>query len=203
MPTSGRILSAHQGSSFVERFRRQLVSVSDAPRWTISTSRPTCNGICRERVQGRRYPVLRGVVHVGLAVSDFGIPRHRPYALNASGVRVSSPRSSPTKAHRRLPARRAGAVRHRARLPRRAAKAALASSTGHDHAVTPQARPHHGGTPPACRASDVSTSCWSPEMVAPGAKVLDIGAGDGELLEDSGREPRRRWARASSCRAKA
>ena len=28
-----------------------------------------------------------------------------------------------------------------------------------------------------------ATICWSPEMVAPGSKVLDVGCGDGELLQ--------------------
>jgi len=33
------------------------------------------------------------------------------------------------------------------------------------------------------------------EMVAPGAKVLDVGCGDGELLRLARRDARRRWTR--------
>ena len=71
---------------------------------------------------------------------------------------------------RRLPARRAGAVRDRQRLPVRRGR-----STGHRQMNAPG----NGFTNGTSRVDLIAIA----ELVAPGSRVLDIGCGDGQLLK--------------------
>src|SRR6201999_2448148 len=87
---------------------------------------------------------------------------------------------------RRLPARRAGAARDRPRLPRRRRQGArveggqmMLSRLKRDLTMADSARAPGGARVDLQLVAD---------MVAPGAKVLDIGAGDGELLRILGEQ---------------
>src|SRR5690606_6445500 len=114
---------------------------------------------------------LRRLLHVGLAVPDLRRTPDRACAerLGCPGVfRRDRERQGP----RRLPARRARTLRHHARLHRRR---------------RPRARPAAGEGLTMLSRND-KPATWRvdhvliAEMVQPGARVLDVGSGDGELL---------------------
>ena len=109
------------------------------------------------------------------------------HALNAAGANVSLRRDRDRPRPRRLPARRAGALRHRRRLPlgrRAAARRGGDAMSGWTNGRT---------APRRCGAR--STSRSSPTSSTPGARVLDVGCGDGALLELLEAEKQRRRAR--------
>ena len=82
------ILSAPSGQLVRRALRRQLLSLSD-PRDGLFRSRRRLQRRGGERLPRRRDALLRGVVHLGLAVPDAGIARHRACAERVRGARVS------------------------------------------------------------------------------------------------------------------
>ncbi len=106
----------HQGSSFVERFdaNSYLYLTRAMDYFDLAAD---YNGVVANAFRGARDALLRGVVHLGLAVPDAGIARHRACAERVRRARLVR-RDRHRQGPRRLPARRAGAVRDRARLPR-------------------------------------------------------------------------------------
>src|SRR5262249_20583310 len=125
--------------------------------------------------------VLRDFVHLRLAVSDVGLARD--HACTQCGRRARLFRGDRHRqGPRRFPPRRAGIVCDRARLPRgrrgrpRACAGAgvtMLSRLKRDLTMAEAVR-----TPGGSRVDLLVVA----EMVAPGAKVLDVGCGDGELL---------------------
>src|SRR5712664_1976372 len=177
----GRKLSALPRLFLCRALRRQQLSLSDAG-----------DGLFRHRRRPKwgagagvsRHPdaVLRGVVHQRLAVSDLGVARAGACAqcLQRAGVfRGDRDRSRPrcvsagcARVFRDLP--RVPAIRGRGARPdqRRAADVTLQQQvlplTGVGSRDTGQYRGDH---------------LLVAEMVDRGSKVLDVGCGDGDLLE--------------------
>ena len=107
----------HQGITFVERFdaNSYLYLTRAMDYFDLAAD---YGGVLANSFQGHADAVLRGLVHLGLAVPDLGIARHRACAQRRRRPGLFR-RDRHRQGPRRLPARRAGAVRHRARLPRR------------------------------------------------------------------------------------
>ena len=108
----------HQGIVVRRALRRQFLSLSDA-RDGLFRSRRRLRRRARQCLQAARTTRFCVVSFTSrLAVPDVGVARHRACAQRrrrAGLVRRDRHRQGP----RRLPARRAGTVRDRARLPRR------------------------------------------------------------------------------------
>jgi homoserine O-acetyltransferase len=93
----GRELSASPGHLVRRALRRELLSLSSRGRWTISILAADYNGVVANAFRG---------AHARFCVVSFtsdGCSRRRKsraivHALNASGARSRSPRSSPTRA---------------------------------------------------------------------------------------------------------
>ena len=105
----------YQGSSFVERFDANCYLYLDAGDGLFRHRRRPWRR-AGEGLRRHQDALLRGVVHVGLAVPDRGIARAGACAQRverAGVVRRNRNRSRP----RRLPARRARVLRHLPRLP--------------------------------------------------------------------------------------
>src|SRR5216684_3354945 len=117
--------------------------------------------------------VLQHFLHQRLALPDGGEPCHRPRAQRGRRqceLRRNRDRQGP----RRVPARGAGVLRHLARLPRRLRAP-----------PRPQGRMSADGSIPSAAADSARLRGdlrLVAEMIEPGARVLDIGCGDGELL---------------------
>ena len=108
------ILSAAPGHHLRRTLRCQLVSLSDARHGLFRSRRRL------RRRGGQRLPqdpdaVLRHFIHQRLAVPDRGVPRRRSRAQCRGRARLVC-RDHDRQGPRRLPARRARVVRHRARL---------------------------------------------------------------------------------------
>ena len=136
----------HQGSSFVDRFdaNSYLYLTRAMDYFDLAAD---YDGVVANAFRDVRDALLRGVVHLGLAVPDFGIARDRARAQRLRRPRLVR-RDRDRQGPRRLPARRAGAVRDRPRLPRRRRQGARPQAQGNDDAVPTQARSHHGGRRP-------------------------------------------------------
>ena len=104
----------HQGSSFVERFdaNSYLYLTRAMDYFDLAAD---YDGVLAQCIQGHQDALLRGVVHVRLAVPDLGVARHRACAQRRLGARVVR-RDRHRQGPRCVPARRAGTVRDRARL---------------------------------------------------------------------------------------
>src|SRR5262249_37030265 len=172
-------LSAPPGQLVRRALRRQQLSLSH-PRDGLFRSRGRLWRRTGARVQRYADALLRDLVHQRLAVPDLGIARNRARPQRrrrARVVRGNHHRQRP----RRLPARRARAVRDRARLPRRGRQGARAqrpdvtmlTRVNRDLTMAEGARAPGGGRVDLLLVAD---------MVEPGSKVLDVGCGDGELL---------------------
>src|SRR5262249_27247049 len=138
-------------------------------------------GSARQRLQGYADAILRDFLYVGLALSDLQFAGHRARAQcwrRPRLVRRDRDRQGP----RCVPAPGTGAVRDRSRFSRRRSQGgrpcaragmAMLMRFKHDLAMADRAR-----TPGGARVDLLAVA----DMVAPGAKVLDVGCGDGELL---------------------
>src|SRR5580704_15210790 len=160
---SGGILSAAPGHYFRRALRRQFLSLFD-PRDGLFRSGRRLRRRRGQCVSRRADAVLRHLVHQRLAVPDLGIARYRARAQRRGRPGVVC-RDHDRQGPRRLPARRAGIVRHRARLPQRRRQGARLES-----GVTMLSRLNHDLT--------MAAAARGPG----GARVLDVGCGDGELL---------------------
>ena len=170
----------HQGISFVERFdaNSYLYLTRAMDYFDLAAD---CDGVLANAFKDTptRFCVISFTSD--WLFPDLGFARHRACAQcrrRARLVRRDRDRQGP----RRLPARRAGAVRHRARVPRgRRQGARPAAGAGltmlmrvkQDLTMAEAAR-----APGGARVDLIAVA----DMVAPGAKVLDVGCGDGELL---------------------
>ena len=105
----------HQGSASSSASTPIPISISRA-RWIISILPPITTA-CWPKRSADADAVLRHFVHQGLAVSDSD-SRAIVHALNAARRARLVRRDHDRQGPRRLPARRAGTIRHRARLPR-------------------------------------------------------------------------------------
>src|SRR5262249_359832 len=135
----------------------------------------------RSSVQGHGDAVLRDLLHVGLALSHLGLARHRARAQRRRRACLVC-RDRDGQRSRCLPARGAGAVRDRARVPRTRRPAAPPSTlpaTTRLLALKRQLTLAGAARPPGGALVGLLAVV---AMVAPGAKVLDVGCGDGELL---------------------
>ena len=174
----------HQGSSFVERFdaNSYLYLTRAMDYFDLAAD---YNGVVANAFRGAqtRFCVVS-------FTSDwlFPTPESRAivHALNASGARLVR-RDRHRQGPRRLPARRAGVAGDRARLPGRRRQGArpeerqvnMLSRLKRDLTMAEAARAPGGARVDLALVAD---------MVAPGSKVLDIGAGDGELLRILGEQ---------------
>ena len=107
----------HQGITFVERFdaNSYLYLTRAMDYFDLAAD---YDGVVANAFPRYADAVLRDLVHQRLAVSDLGIARHRARAQCRGRARIVC-RDHDRQGPRRLPARRAGIVRHRARLPGR------------------------------------------------------------------------------------
>src|SRR5712691_13553265 len=176
----GGKLPAAPGHHLRRTLRRQFVSLPHS-RDGLFRHRGGLRWRRRQRLQEHADAVLRDLVHLGLAVPDRGVARHRARAQCRRCPRLVR-RDRHRQGPRRLPARRAGAARDRARFSRRRRQDARAAAREavkmlnrleRDLTMAEAVR-----TPAGARIDLVLVA----EMVAPGAKVLDVGCGDGELL---------------------
>ncbi len=151
----------HQGISFVERFDANSYLYGGGA-WRRA----------RQCLPRHEDAVLLHLLHQRLALSDGREPRHRACAQRGRRqcqLRRDRDRQGP----RRLPARRARALRHLARLPRRLrAPSRIAHAMSADGSI---------GTAAGARLLRGDLRIVA-DMVEPGARVLDVGCGDGELL---------------------
>ena len=130
----------HQGSSFVERFDANsylyLTRAMDYFDLAADYGGVLANAF---KDTPTRFCVVSFTSR--LAVPDLGVARDRARAQRRQRARLVR-RDRDRQGPRRVPARGAGAVRHRARLPRRRRQGAGAVG----HAAAPQSRSHHGGS---------------------------------------------------------
>ena len=87
----------HQGISFVERFdaNSYLYLTRAMDYFDLAAD---YDGVVANAFKRRADALLRGLVHLGLAVPDVGIARHRACAQRLAARASRSPRSSPTRA---------------------------------------------------------------------------------------------------------
>ena len=167
-----RAISATRAGPSSTASTRTPISTSPA-RWTISTSRPEHGGVLARRSAARKHALLRVTF-----TSDWLFPteenRTIVRALNAGGGECrASWRSRPTRGTTRSCSM--SRIFHRARVPLRRRHAA-------GRRVTPSAVAATAATPDAHRSEIIA------RFVTPGARVLDVGCGDGALLERLSRE---------------
>src|SRR5215472_2495808 len=113
----GGELSPPPGQQLRRALRCQFLSLSH-PRDGLFRPRGGLRRRARPRVQRHADAVLRDLLYVGLAVPHFGVARHRARAQRRRRARFVC-RDRDGQGSRRLPARGAGAVRDRARVPGR------------------------------------------------------------------------------------
>src|SRR5262249_21762403 len=175
----GGELSPPPGQQLRRALRCQFLSLSH-PCDGLFRSRGGLRRRARPRVQGHVDSVLRDLLYVGLAVPHRGVARHRALAQRRRrALFVCGDRDG--KGSRRLAARGAGTVRDRARFPGRRRQGArpptgartMLTRLKQDLTMAEAVR-----TPGGARVDLLAVA----DMVTPGAKVLDVGCGDGELL---------------------
>ena len=171
----------HQGITFVERFdaNSYLYLTRAMDYFDLAAD---YDGVLANAFKDTptRFCVISFTSDWLFPTSEFA--RHRACAQcrrRARLVRRDRDRQGP----RRVPARRAGAVRDRARLPRRRRQGARACTGERMIDADPAASAistmaEAARTPGGARVDLLVVA----EMVEPGAKVLDVGCGDGELL---------------------
>ena len=113
----GGELPAPPGLDLRRPLRRQQLSLHHAGDGLFRPRR-RARRRAGQRLQGHQDALLRGLLHLGLALSHAREPRDRAGA-ERGGRQRELRRDRVRQGPRRLPARRAGAVRHRARLPQR------------------------------------------------------------------------------------
>ena len=146
----GRELSAPPGLDLRRPLRRQQLSLHHAGD-RLLRSRGRARRRAGQRLQGHQDALLRGVVHQRLALSHAREPRDRAGAQRGGGQRQLR-RDRVRQGPRRLPARGAGVVRHRARLPQRRRREARAEDRRRRRADAGARRPaQHPRRPPADR----------------------------------------------------
>ena len=138
----------HQGSSFVERFdaNSYLYLTRAMDYFDLAAD---YDGVGRQCVQGLGDAVLRGLVHLGLAVPDLGIRAPSCMRSTPAARACRSPRSSPTRATTRSCSKSRScspSCAASSTAPRKAR--GLDAARRGDHAVAAQARSHHGGSRP-------------------------------------------------------
>ena len=111
----GRELSAPPGLDLRRPLRRQQLSLHHA-RDRLLRPRRRARRRAGQRLQGHQDALLRRLVHQRLALSHAREPRDRAGAQCGGGQRQLR-RDRVRQGPRRLPARGAGVLRHRARLP--------------------------------------------------------------------------------------
>ena len=175
----------HQGIDLRRPVRRQLLSLHHPGNAIISTSRPSMAVWLANAF--RDTPTRFCLVSF---TSDWLYPtaenRAIVQALNARRGQCQLRRDRERQGPRRLLAGRAGIPSQRARLPRR-----LRQHRGARMKAAPIARRRIActrGARPAREHHPRSICGISPSMVMPGARVLDVGCGDGALLGSSRRD---------------
>ena len=171
----------YQGSSFVERF--------DANSYLYLTRAMDYFDIAGDH-DGVLAQAFRGIKTRFCVVSftsDWLFPtsesRALVHALNASSARVSFAEIETDKRPRRLPARRARILRHLPRLPAIGRQGARAGSGWLSMALPEQTLPLPGIAPDRTGNSYRADHLLVAEMVESGSRVLDVGCGDGDLLQ--------------------
>ena len=160
----------HQGSTFVQRFdANSYLTITRAMDYFDLAA--DYGGDLAMAFKGTRDPVPAGVVHLRLAVSDDAEPRHRARAEPRGRERVVR-RNPHRQGPRRVPAGRAGFPSHPGRLPARLRDACGAAERSEHARPGPLPGQEHAGRSGADR-----------RMIAPGSRVLDIGCGDGTLID--------------------
>ena len=157
----------HQGTAFVDRFdaNSYLYMTRAMDYFDLALD---YGGVLANAFRGTQDALLRRLLHLRLAVPDAGEPHHRARAERRGGERLLR-RDRDRPRPRRLPARRAGAVRHRLRLPLRRRAPPGRQMTAMQNRIT-AAHPER---------ADLKIIAG---FVTPGARVLDVGCGDGALL---------------------
>ena len=191
----------HQGIIVRRALRRQFLSLSHARDGLFRSRRPTTTACSPMPSSGTptRFCVISFTSR--LAVPDLGIARHRACAQRRRRARLVR-RDRHRQGPRRLPARRAGAVRDRARLPRGRRQGARASRRSDDDAVPAQARPHHGGGGPHARRRARRPAGGRRDGRAPAPRCSTSAAATASCCGCSARRATS-TAAASSCRARA
>ena len=134
----------HQGSSFVERFdaNSYLYLTRAMDYFDLAAD---YDGVLANAFKGTQDALLRDLLHQRLAVSDLGVARDRARAQCRRRPRLVR-RDHDRQGPRRLPARRAGTVPDRRRLPRfRRRRARHRGDRREPDAVARAARSDHGG----------------------------------------------------------
>ena len=144
----GRELSAPPGLDLRRPLRRQQLSLHHAGD-RLLRPRGRARRRAGQRLQGHQDALLRGLLHQRLALPDAREPRDRAGAERGGGQRQLR-RDRVRQGPRRLPARGAGAVRHRPRLPQRGGREARAEARAGERADAGARQPS---------ASTASTTC--------------------------------------------
>ena len=174
----GGELSPPSGLELRRPLRRQLLSLHH-PRHGLFRSRRGPWRRARQRLSAARTTRFCLVSFT----SDWLFPteesREIVHALNAVAANVSFVELKTERRPRLLPAARAGAVRHHPRIRECGGAPARHRRAGGLAAVNVNVPPH--GLRTANDTSRVDLLLIA-EMVTPGARVLDIGCGDGTLM---------------------